>query len=162
MRILLAHNSLYYPSHGGGDISNRLLMEALAARGHACRVVARLASFGPAAHERFLADLKERPVTVESAESGVVVFRHAGVEVHVLTAQASPRGYFAQQVGEFSPSVILTTTRHSFFWKPHCEPKAPASFILCAPRSPCRLVPTQLSRARVKLTCSVAPMALSE
>ena len=29
MRILLAHNSLYYPSHGGGDKSNRLLMEAL-------------------------------------------------------------------------------------------------------------------------------------
>ena len=41
MRILLAQNSLYYPAHGGGDKSNRLLMEALAARGHACRVVAR-------------------------------------------------------------------------------------------------------------------------
>ena len=40
MRILLAHNSLYYPSHGGGDKSNRLLMEALAARGHPVRVVA--------------------------------------------------------------------------------------------------------------------------
>ena len=33
MRILLAHNSLYYPSLGGGDKSNRLLMEALAAQG---------------------------------------------------------------------------------------------------------------------------------
>ena len=41
MRILLAQNSLYYPAHGGGDKSNRLLMEALAARGHTCRVVAR-------------------------------------------------------------------------------------------------------------------------
>jgi len=110
MRILLAHNSLYYPSHGGGDISNRLLMEALAARGHVCRVVARLASFGPAEHERFLESLRQRSVTVESAASGVVTFNHAGVEVHVLTAQASPRGYFAQQVGEFSPSVILTST----------------------------------------------------
>ena len=28
MRILLAQNSLYYPAHGGGDKSNRLLMEA--------------------------------------------------------------------------------------------------------------------------------------
>ena len=34
MRILLAQNSLYYPAHGGGDKSNRLLVEALAARGH--------------------------------------------------------------------------------------------------------------------------------
>ena len=32
MRMLLAQNSLYYPSHGGGDKSNRMLMEALAAR----------------------------------------------------------------------------------------------------------------------------------
>jgi len=44
MRILLAQNSLYYPAHGGGDKSNRLLVEALAARGHVCRVVARIAS----------------------------------------------------------------------------------------------------------------------
>jgi hypothetical protein len=44
MKILLAQNSLYYPSHGGGDKSNRLLMEALARKGHVCRVVARLAS----------------------------------------------------------------------------------------------------------------------
>ena len=36
MRILLAQNSLYYPAHGGGDKSNRLLLEALAARGHVC------------------------------------------------------------------------------------------------------------------------------
>ncbi|HXS97225.1 MAG TPA: hypothetical protein VN736_21660 [Candidatus Limnocylindrales bacterium] len=30
MRILLAQNSLYYPAHGGGDKSNRLLIAALA------------------------------------------------------------------------------------------------------------------------------------
>jgi len=42
MKILLAHNSLYFPSHGGGDKSNRLLMEALAGRGHAVEVLARL------------------------------------------------------------------------------------------------------------------------
>ena len=52
MRILLAHNSLYYPSHGGGDKSNRLLMEALAARGHTVRVVARVEKFGTDAIQR--------------------------------------------------------------------------------------------------------------
>src|SRR5205807_3186817 len=30
LKILLAQNSLYYPAHGGGDKSNRLLLEALA------------------------------------------------------------------------------------------------------------------------------------
>ena len=62
MRLLLAHNSLYFPSHGGGDKSNRLLMEALAARGHDVRVVARIAQFGETAERRFLESLAERGV----------------------------------------------------------------------------------------------------
>ena len=54
MRILLAQNSLYYPAHGGGDKSNRLLVEALAARGHECRVVARIPVFGEAEQAQYL------------------------------------------------------------------------------------------------------------
>src|SRR5437763_1441439 len=42
MRILLGQNSLYYPAHGGGDKSNRLLLEGLAGLGHECRVVGRI------------------------------------------------------------------------------------------------------------------------
>jgi surfactin synthase thioesterase subunit/glycosyltransferase involved in cell wall biosynthesis len=90
MRILLAHNSLYYPAHGGGDKSNRLLMEALAARGHACRVVA-------------------RSVTPISAAGGVVVFERAGVEVHTVT-DANLRAHFAGQVEAFAPEIILAST----------------------------------------------------
>jgi surfactin synthase thioesterase subunit/glycosyltransferase involved in cell wall biosynthesis len=82
MRILLAQNSFYYPAHGGGDKSNRLLMEALAARGHACRVVAR----------------------------GVTpIFERAGVEVHTVT-DANLRAHFASQVEAFEPEVILAST----------------------------------------------------
>jgi surfactin synthase thioesterase subunit/glycosyltransferase involved in cell wall biosynthesis len=82
MRILLAQNSLYYPAHGGGDKSNRLLMEALAARGHACRVVAR----------------------------GVTpIFERAGVEVHAVT-DANLRAHFASQVEAFAPEIILVST----------------------------------------------------
>ncbi len=110
LRILLAHNSLYYPSHGGGDKSNRLLMEALAARGHDCRVVARLGSVGVGEHERFLADLTERGQPVISAGEGVVVFRRQGVEVHVVTDHPNIRGYFAGEIEQFKPAVILTST----------------------------------------------------
>jgi surfactin synthase thioesterase subunit/glycosyltransferase involved in cell wall biosynthesis len=82
MRILLAQNSFYYPAHGGGDKSNRLLMEALAARGHACRVVAR----------------------------GVTpIFERAGVEVHAVT-DANLRAHFASQVEAFAPEIILVST----------------------------------------------------
>ncbi|HSB14171.1 MAG TPA: thioesterase domain-containing protein [Bryobacteraceae bacterium] len=110
MRILLAHNSLYYPSHGGGDISNRLLMEALATRGHACRVVARLSTFSEDEHRRFVRDLAARQVELKSSAAGAAVFDHRGVEVHVLTENPNLRGYFAGQVREFSPSVILAST----------------------------------------------------
>lgn len=107
MRILLAHNSLYYPSHGGGDKSNRLLMEALAARGHEVRVVARIEKFGPQPHARYLAQVEGlRP---ESRE-GVVRFTLGGVDVRTLTESPAIRAYFAAQVREFDPDVIVTST----------------------------------------------------
>lgn len=110
MRILLAQNSLYYPSHGGGDKSNRLLMEALAARGHECLVVARIGSFGARQHEEFLGQLAERSVPVDSASGGVVRFRHHGVNVHVATEHPHLRTYFAERIADFAPAVILTST----------------------------------------------------
>ncbi len=110
MRILLAQNSRYYPAHGGGDKSNRLLMEALAARGHACLVVARISKFGAAEHDVFLSELAARNVTVESADGGVVVFHRGGVEVHTVTNRPSLRKYFLEQVAAFRPDVILAST----------------------------------------------------
>ena len=110
MRILLAQNSLYYPAHGGGDKSNRLLMEALAARGHRCRVVARIGVFGEREEERYLADLAARSVAPQRAEHGVVTFERAGVDVHVVTNANLRVVYFASQVEAFQPDVILAST----------------------------------------------------
>jgi surfactin synthase thioesterase subunit/glycosyltransferase involved in cell wall biosynthesis len=110
MRILLAHNSLYYPSHGGGDKSNRLLMEALAARGHACRVVARLAGSGETEHQGLLRDLARRATPVESAAGGMLSFRRQGVEVRTVTTRPNLRACFAEQMAEFAPDAILTST----------------------------------------------------
>lgn len=84
MRVLLAHNSLYYPSHGGGDKSNRLLMEALAARGHAVRVVAHGA--------------------------GTRRFERYGVEIFALPLESNLRTLFAAQIEEFAPEIIVTST----------------------------------------------------
>ena len=109
MRILLAHNSLYYPSHGGGDKSNRLLMEALAERGHEARVIARIAKFGEEEHERFLAELEARGLRAEVTRDAVR-FDLNGVAVRTLTLNPQLRAYFSQQVAEFDPDVILTST----------------------------------------------------
>ncbi|HMC61564.1 MAG TPA: glycosyltransferase, partial [Candidatus Solibacter sp.] len=109
MRILLAQNSQYYPAHGGGDKSNRLLIEALAARGHECRVTARVGVFGEDEHRRYLTDLAARGVTPVSVGNGVVTFDRACVEVHVVT-NANLRACFANQVEAFRPDVILAST----------------------------------------------------
>jgi surfactin synthase thioesterase subunit/glycosyltransferase involved in cell wall biosynthesis len=110
MRILLAQNALYYPAYGGGDRSNRLLLEALAARGHACRVVARIARFGVAGHAQYLRELQVRAIAPLSAEGGVVVFCRAGVEAHVVTQHPNLRAYFSAQIAAFAPDAILTST----------------------------------------------------
>jgi surfactin synthase thioesterase subunit/glycosyltransferase involved in cell wall biosynthesis len=108
MRILLAQNSLYYPAHGGGEKSNRLLMEALAARGHQCCAVARIAGFGESCQQQYLAEFEARGVAARMAE-GAVHFERAGVDVHVATL-AHPRACFAAQAQSFAPEAILVST----------------------------------------------------
>jgi len=109
MRILLAHNSLYYPSFGGGDKSNRLLMGALAARGHDVRVVARIAKFGAGEHDRFLRELEARGVRHEPGQDAVR-FVLDGADIRTLTRSPQLRAYFSGQLAEFDPDVILTST----------------------------------------------------
>ena len=109
MRILLAQNSLYYPAHGGGDKSNRLLIEALAARGHECRVVARVAVFGAREHEQYTEELAARGVAARVPEPGVVAFERGGVGVHVVTG-GNPRAHLAAQAEAFQPDIILVST----------------------------------------------------
>ena len=109
MRILLAQNSLYYPAHGGGDKSNRLLMEALAARGHDCRAVARIPVFGAVEEARYVTDLAARGVTPQSSEGGVVAFRRGDVDVHVVTG-GGLRACLKGQMEAFRPDVILAST----------------------------------------------------
>jgi glycosyltransferase involved in cell wall biosynthesis len=110
LRILLAHNSLYYPSYGGGDKSNRLLMEALAARGHAVRVVGRVEHFGADAHAALLRELAARGAGLHAREQASVEFELNGVEVRILTGDPNLRAYFAAQVRAFEPEVIVAST----------------------------------------------------
>ncbi len=110
MKILLAHNSLYFPSHGGGDKSNRLLMEALAARGHVVEVFARLEQFGDAEEGKFAAELSERGTEIQSRTRGSIGFERNGVRVVTVTSDPRLRIAFAQAIERFEPDVILCST----------------------------------------------------
>ncbi len=110
MKILLAHNSLYYPFAGGGDKSNRLLMEAMARRGHLVSVVSRVEQFGAPAHDALLAELQRRGITDLAIGPAAVRFAHHGVDVHTVTRDPNLRNYFAARIEEFDPDVIVTST----------------------------------------------------
>ncbi len=110
MRILLAHNSLYFPSHGGGDKSNRLLMEALVACGNEVEVFARLETFGEDAQQSFVAELAARGTPVASEENGVVGFERNGVRVFTSANNPKLRNLFAARIAAFDPDVILCST----------------------------------------------------
>lgn len=109
MRILLAHNSPYYPSFGGGDKSNRLLMAALAARGHEVRVLARAREFGPSSHESLMGELESRRIACQSTGEDVQ-FALDGVSVRVFTQGLSLRKWIVARMHEWSADVILTST----------------------------------------------------
>lgn len=109
MRILLAHNSIYYPSFGGGDKSNRLLMEALAARGHKVVVASRVEKFGQTEHEHVLEQLRRRGVIAEETADGIR-FRLNGVDVHTMTISSHLRRFFAGLMEQFDPDAIVTST----------------------------------------------------
>jgi surfactin synthase thioesterase subunit/glycosyltransferase involved in cell wall biosynthesis len=109
MRILLAQNSLYFPAHGGGDKSNRLLIEALAARGHECMAVARTSRFGPDEYTRYLDVLRERGVEPDTSTAGVARFRRNGVDLEVV-ADANLHAHFIDAAAGFGPDVILAST----------------------------------------------------
>lgn len=99
---------MYYPAYGGGDKSNRLLLEALAGRGHACRAVAR----APRSPEPggYLAELAARDIEDATVQGGVVQFTRRGVEVHAVARGRSFRGYFAGQLGLFHPDIVILST----------------------------------------------------
>jgi surfactin synthase thioesterase subunit len=80
-------------------------MEALAERGHVVRVVTRIEQFGDQGHEKFVVALAERGVAHNDGR-----FMLGGVDVHTLTRDPNLRGYFARQIREFDPDVVVLST----------------------------------------------------
>jgi glycosyltransferase involved in cell wall biosynthesis len=109
LRLLLTHNSLYYPAFGGGDKSNRLLMAALAARGHHVAVLARVEEFGSAAQRHLANKLAARGIEPCLSAEGLQ-FLLDGVIVRVFTQGRSLRRWAAAAIREFQPDVILAST----------------------------------------------------
>jgi surfactin synthase thioesterase subunit/glycosyltransferase involved in cell wall biosynthesis len=109
MRILLGANALYYPAHGGGERSNRMVMEGLAALGHSCFVITRIERFGPEGEQRLVEELEQRGI-IAIHEPGGVRYQLNNVEVLAATTAPAFRAFFVEHKNLFRPDVILTST----------------------------------------------------
>ncbi|MDX2269072.1 MAG: glycosyltransferase [Bryobacter sp.] len=107
--ILLIHNSTYFPASGGGDKSNRLLLEALVKEGHTVEVFTRLERFGEEAHQAYCQQLLGYGIVAEEHSAGLR-FQLGGVAVHAITRETNLRGAFRAALEGFSPEVILAST----------------------------------------------------
>lgn len=84
-------------------------MEALVERRHQVRVVTRTREFGDVPHEMLFAELATLGARATAGEHDVRT-SVGGVEVRILTRNPAIRPYFAQQIQDFDPDTILTST----------------------------------------------------
>jgi surfactin synthase thioesterase subunit/glycosyltransferase involved in cell wall biosynthesis len=133
-RILLVHNSTYFPASGGGDKSNRLLMEALVREGHEVEVFTRLEKFGAEAHESYKGLLSNYGIESREHEAGLR-FLLGGVKIHAVTRETNLRAAFRKELESFQPEVILTSTddpAHLFLDLALDHPKARVVYLVRA------------------------------
>ncbi|HEX8145865.1 MAG TPA: glycosyltransferase [Pyrinomonadaceae bacterium] len=110
MRILLAQPLGYLYTSGGAHKANRLLMEGLAARGHACRVLSPLsASESVKSRAELLAELAQRGAALRQTQDGGEGYSLNGVEVRVTQNYLHQCAVLAGQVREFRPDVVLVS-----------------------------------------------------
>ena len=66
--------------------------------------------FGEQEHQQYLRELGARAVAGVAAGDGVVRFPLHGVEVHAVTSHPNFRAYFAAQITQYRPAVIILST----------------------------------------------------
>ncbi|HVR07010.1 MAG TPA: amino acid adenylation domain-containing protein, partial [Thermoanaerobaculia bacterium] len=122
MQLLLIQLLDYRFPFGGAHKANRLLMEALAARGHVCQVVApgyEAAMPRADERERLLADLGAAGIAVVEQGEDVVVYRQNGVLVHAIVAEFSLvnytrfHSYLAARIARQQPDWVLVSEDHT-------------------------------------------------
>jgi len=111
MRILLVQSSLYVPSHGGANKSNRLLLESLASRGHDCRAIAAgRGSHGCNTREEFRFQLKERGIPISLTTPEKDTFEVNGVRVSAATNLRTLAASIKAEASEFEPHWLLVSS----------------------------------------------------
>jgi glycosyltransferase involved in cell wall biosynthesis len=111
MRLLFVQDHIYLPSYGGGVKANRMLLEALARRGHECAAItpAFAPSAGPTNALEFREEMERRGLAVRERDAGVSSYRFRGVDVDALHAPSPQqmREHVERRTREFHPDWVL-------------------------------------------------------
>ena len=111
MKILLAQNMVYLPTWGGANKSNRLLLEGLAERGHACHVIAPAhGTHACQSRDLFLEELRTRNIPSKVTRSGRDAFEFRGVHVTAIRKQGDMVPSMMEEIDNFRPDWILVAS----------------------------------------------------
>src|SRR5947209_403377 len=89
MQILLLQDAVYFPSYGGGNKANRLLLTELAARGHQCHSVCKAWAARQGRERQADAPvLAARGIAIEREDRERISYRCDGVHVDALNLAA--------------------------------------------------------------------------
>lgn len=100
MKLLLIQKTVYYPTFGGANKSNLILLESLTAKGHQCRVVAPSAGAQTISHG----------VRAKSNGHCASSYERNGVEVYAVGNQSQLREQVIKQAREFNPDWVLVSS----------------------------------------------------
>jgi hypothetical protein len=108
MRILLAQNATFLPGHGGASKSNRLMLEALASRGHACAVLSPgIGLHGPSDRGALDEALRARGVVLAESPYGGEGYRWRGVDVMIRFGPQALIDAIEPACAAFRPDWVL-------------------------------------------------------
>lgn len=113
MKILLLQSSVYLPSYGGGNKSNRLLLEALTKQGHKCWSISKSVNAQTVIDKSTEESvLQLRGIQSHASKTGVIEYNLQGVHVfsldtnnHLLNTQQ----FIEQQCSLLQPNVLLVS-----------------------------------------------------
>jgi glycosyltransferase involved in cell wall biosynthesis len=111
MRILLTQGTVYVPTLGGANKSNRLLLEDLASRGHECRVVAPAGGFHASrSTQEFHDELDKRGIAMRAIGQDASSFELGGVRVTAVTDHRKLLFWLAREIRDFDPEWIIVAS----------------------------------------------------
>ena len=113
MKVLLLQDQVYLPSLGGGNKSNRLLLEELASMGHECMAFcpAFTTRAGPATHAEFVLEMAGRGIDIRTERNGSYVYTYNSVTVESLVSgsDVAVRKHIRHMMDRFDPDWILVS-----------------------------------------------------